>query len=53
MLFRSTDVKAFGFQGHPEAGPGPTELAILFKHFLNLIDENIENNLEVKYAKEY
>lgn len=28
------DVPAFGFQGHPEAGPGPTELTILFDHFI-------------------
>lgn len=33
-----TDVPAFGFQGHPEAGPGPTELTELFNRFVNLLE---------------
>ena len=32
-----TDVPAFGFQGHPEASPGPHDAAALFDHFINLI----------------
>lgn len=33
-----TDKPAFGFQGHPEASPGPHEAAILFDHFIELIE---------------
>ncbi|MEM8501163.1 MAG: glutamine-hydrolyzing carbamoyl-phosphate synthase small subunit [Pseudomonadota bacterium] len=29
---------AFGFQGHPEASPGPHDVAPLFDHFIELID---------------
>ena len=32
------DVPAFGFQGHPEAGPGPVELTMLFKQFKSMIE---------------
>lgn len=32
-----TDKPAFGFQGHPEAGPGPHDATLLFDHFINLI----------------
>ncbi len=32
-----TDKDAFGFQGHPEASPGPHDAAPLFKHFIDLI----------------
>lgn len=31
------DVPAFGFQGHPEASPGPTELTSLFDQFVMLL----------------
>ena len=34
---------AFSFQGHPEANPGPNELMVLFKQFIN----------EVLYAKKH
>ena len=30
---------AFGFQGHPEAGPGPNDLRLLFEQFVNIIHE--------------
>ena len=30
---------AFGFQGHPEASPGPRDAAPLFDHFISLIHE--------------
>lgn len=33
-----TDVPAFSFQGHPEASPGPHDVAPLFKRFTDLID---------------
>lgn len=32
------DVPAFGFQGHPEAGPGPADLNILFDDFISLLE---------------
>lgn len=34
-----TDRPAFAFQGHPEASPGPHDVASLFDHFIDLIDE--------------
>ena len=34
-----TDVPAFSFQGHPEASPGPHDVAPLFDHFIELIEE--------------
>ena len=37
------DVPAFGFQGHPEASPGPSDLTILFDDFMTM--------LEVTHAK--
>ncbi len=33
-----TDVPAFSFQGHPEASPGPHDVAPLFKRFTDMID---------------
>lgn len=33
-----TDKAAFGFQGHPEASPGPHDCAPLFDHFIELMD---------------
>jgi carbamoyl-phosphate synthase small subunit len=32
-----TDKPAFGFQGHPEASPGPHDIATVFDHFIDLI----------------
>ena len=34
-----TDVPAFGFQGHPEASPGPHDVAYLFDRFVALMKE--------------
>ena len=34
---RRTDVPAFGFQGHPEASPGPHDLAPLFAQFTRMM----------------
>ena len=31
------DKPAFGFQGHPEASPGPHDIAPLFDHFIDLM----------------
>jgi carbamoyl-phosphate synthase small subunit len=32
-----TDRQAFGFQGHPEASPGPHDVAPLFDRFINMM----------------
>jgi carbamoyl-phosphate synthase small subunit len=34
-----TDKPVFGFQGHPEASPGPHDAAGLFDHFIELIKD--------------
>jgi len=36
--FRRVDRPAFCFQGHPEASPGPHDLAPLFDHFVRLME---------------
>ena len=33
-----TDKPAFGFQGHPEASPGPHDIAPVFDHFIDLME---------------
>jgi len=33
-----TDKPAFGFQGHPEASPGPHDITPLFDHFIELME---------------
>ena len=35
-----SDVPAFSFQGHPEASPGPHDVAPLFDHFIELMEQN-------------
>ncbi|MCC6207650.1 MAG: glutamine-hydrolyzing carbamoyl-phosphate synthase small subunit [Gammaproteobacteria bacterium] len=35
-----TDVPAFGFQGHPEASPGPHDAAPLLDHFIELMRQH-------------
>jgi carbamoyl-phosphate synthase small subunit len=37
------DKQAFGFQGHPEASPGPHDVAPLFDHFIELMDAPLGN----------
>ncbi len=37
------DKPAFGFQGHPEASPGPHDVAPLFDHFIELIENRVRN----------
>jgi len=34
-----TDCPAFGFQGHPEASPGPHDVAPLFDRFIELMEQ--------------
>ncbi|HMW78013.1 MAG TPA: gamma-glutamyl-gamma-aminobutyrate hydrolase family protein, partial [Rhodocyclaceae bacterium] len=36
-----TDVPAFSFQGHPEASPGPHDVAYLFDRFLDLMTRGV------------
>jgi len=35
-----TDRPAFSFQGHPEASPGPHDIAYLFDRFISLMDKS-------------
>lgn len=35
-----TDVPAFSFQGHPEASPGPNDVAYLFDRFIGMLEKN-------------
>jgi carbamoyl-phosphate synthase small subunit len=37
--FRFTDKPAFCFQGHPEASPGPHDIAYLFDRFVRLMED--------------
>jgi carbamoyl-phosphate synthase small subunit len=37
---RRTDCPAFSFQGHPEASPGPQDIAGLFDQFVELMETN-------------
>jgi len=36
-----TDRPAFGFQGHPEASPGPHDMAYLFDRFIKLMERKV------------
>ena len=38
---RLTDKPAFSFQGHPEASPGPHDIAPVFDHFIELIEQRL------------
>jgi carbamoyl-phosphate synthase small subunit len=40
--FARTDKPAFCFQGHPEASPGPTDVAYLFDRFIKLMQAKEE-----------
>jgi carbamoyl-phosphate synthase small subunit len=42
-----TDAPAFSFQGHPEASPGPRDVAPLFDHFIVLMEQRISSNNSV------
>jgi carbamoyl-phosphate synthase small subunit len=41
--FARTDKPAFCFQGHPEASPGPHDIAPLFDRFISLMDQSRES----------
>jgi carbamoyl-phosphate synthase small subunit len=38
-----TDAPAFCFQGHPEASPGPHDVAPLFDHFIQLMEKQAKD----------
>lgn len=40
---RHTQKPVYSFQGHPEASPGPHDVKPLFKHFIKLMEEYIQN----------
>ena len=42
--FARTDKPAFCFQGHPEASPGPTDVAYLFDRFISLMQAKAGKN---------
>ena len=45
-----TDRPAFSFQGHPEASPGPHDVAGLFEHFIELMVRRLHAQLKVRDA---
>jgi carbamoyl-phosphate synthase small subunit len=45
-----TDRPAFGFQGHPEASPGPHDLRPLFEHFVFLMARRLQQMLRNQMA---
>ena len=44
------DKPAFGFQGHPEASPGPHDLRPLFEHFVFLMVRRLQQMLRAQVA---
>jgi len=45
-----TDCPAFGFQGHPEASPGPHDMRPLFEHFVFLMARRLQQLLRAHVA---
>jgi carbamoyl-phosphate synthase small subunit len=45
-----TDRPAFGFQGHPEASPGPHDLRPLFEHFVFLMVRRLQQLMRSQLA---
>jgi carbamoyl-phosphate synthase small subunit len=41
-----SDVPAFSFQGHPEASPGPHDIAHLFDHFVQMMQDKKGQNAQ-------
>jgi carbamoyl-phosphate synthase small subunit len=46
--FARLDKPAFCFQGHPEASPGPTDVAYLFDRFIDLMQAAENNKMQEK-----
>jgi carbamoyl-phosphate synthase small subunit len=42
------DRPAFGFQGHPEASPGPHDLRPLFEHFVFLMVRRLQQMVRAR-----
>ncbi|QJC29306.1 glutamine-hydrolyzing carbamoyl-phosphate synthase small subunit [Enterobacteriaceae endosymbiont of Plateumaris rustica] len=50
------DKPAFGFQGHPEASPGPHDASILFDYFIELVQKYCKKKQNVRdynHAEKY
>jgi carbamoyl-phosphate synthase small subunit len=45
-----TDRPAFGFQGHPEASPGPHDMRPLFEHFVYLMARRLQQQMRNRAA---
>ncbi len=45
-----TDRPAFGFQGHPEASPGPHDMRPLFEHFVFLMVRRLQQMMRAQVA---
>ena len=45
-----TDRPAFGFQGHPEASPGPHDMRPLFEHFVYLMARRLQLQMRNRAA---
>ena len=45
-----TDCNAFSFQGHPEASPGPHDVAPLFEAFTQAMLQRLQNQLRALRA---
>ena len=45
------DKPAFGFQGHPEASPGPHDIAPVFDHFIELMSVSQARAAQAKIAQ--
>jgi len=45
-----TDCAAFSFQGHPEASPGPHDVAPLFEAFIQAMVRRLQTQLRVLRA---
>ena len=45
-----TDRPAFGFQGHPEASPGPHDMRPLFEHFVYLMARRLQQQMRDRAA---
>ncbi len=43
-----TDKPVFGFQGHPEASPGPHDMRPLFQQFATLMVRRLQNQLKLR-----
>ncbi len=46
--FARLDKPAFCFQGHPEASPGPHDIAYLFDRFIQLMQNAVESSVKEK-----